>query len=74
MNRAAALRDVPDLAGLSRDEFPFASAMEGGEGAWVGHSCATAACARRADQELPSGKRSRAGDAVSCGGHPMTKE
>jgi RHS repeat-associated protein len=36
-NRAAALADVPNIPGLSRDEFPFASSMEGGEGAWVGH-------------------------------------
>ncbi len=36
-NRAAALRDVPNIPGLSRDEFPFASSMEGGEGTWVGH-------------------------------------
>jgi hypothetical protein len=36
-NRAAALKDVPRVAGLSRDEYPFASALEGGAGAWVGH-------------------------------------
>ena len=36
-NRAAALRDVPNIPGLSRDEFPFASSMEGGGGSWVGH-------------------------------------
>jgi RHS repeat-associated protein len=36
-NRVAALQDVPNIPGLSRDEFPFASSMEGGEGAWVGH-------------------------------------
>jgi hypothetical protein len=36
-NRAAALRDVPNIPGLSRDEFPFASSMQGGAGSWVGH-------------------------------------
>jgi RHS repeat-associated protein len=36
-NRAAALQDVPRIPGLSRDEYPFASSMEGEEGAWVGH-------------------------------------
>lgn len=36
-NRAAALEGVPNISGLSRDEYPFASSMEGGEGAWVGH-------------------------------------
>ena len=37
LNRAAALRDVPRIEGLSRDEYPFASALEGGEGSGVGH-------------------------------------
>jgi hypothetical protein len=36
-NRAAALEGVPNIAGLSRDEYPFASSMEGGQGAWVGY-------------------------------------
>ncbi|MGP8199412.1 MAG: NucA/NucB deoxyribonuclease domain-containing protein [Limisphaerales bacterium] len=36
-NRAAALEGIPNIPGLSRDEYPFASSMEGGEGAWVGH-------------------------------------
>jgi hypothetical protein len=36
-NRAAALEGVPNISGLSRDEYPFASSMEGGQGAWVGH-------------------------------------
>lgn len=36
-DRAAALQGVPNIPGLSRDEYPFASSMEGGEGAWVGH-------------------------------------
>ncbi len=36
-NRAASLRDVPNIPGLTRDEYPFASSMEGGGGAWVGH-------------------------------------
>jgi len=37
-NRAAALKDVPNnFPGLSRDEYPFASSMEGGGGSWVGH-------------------------------------
>jgi len=36
-NRAAALEGVPNIPGLSRDEYPFASSMEGGQGAWVGH-------------------------------------
>jgi hypothetical protein len=36
-NRAACLEDVPNVRGLSRDEYPFASSKEGGRGAWVGH-------------------------------------
>jgi RHS repeat-associated protein len=36
-NRASALEGVPNIPGLSRDEYPFASSMEGGQGAWVGH-------------------------------------
>jgi RHS repeat-associated protein len=36
-NRAAALEGVPNIRPLSRDEYPFASSMEGGSGAWVGH-------------------------------------
>lgn len=36
-NRAAATDGVPNIPGLSRDEYPFASTMEGGAGAWVGH-------------------------------------
>jgi len=36
-NRTDALRDVPRIPALSRDEYPFASAREGGEGSWVGH-------------------------------------
>jgi RHS repeat-associated protein len=36
-NRAAALDGVPNIRGLSRDEYPFASSMEGGGGSWVGH-------------------------------------
>jgi hypothetical protein len=36
-NRAAALEGVPNITGLSRDEYPFASSQEGGVGAWVGH-------------------------------------
>jgi RHS repeat-associated protein len=36
-NRSAALKDVPQISGFSRDEYPFASAMEGGASAWVGH-------------------------------------
>lgn len=36
-NRAAALRGVPNIPPLSRDEYPFASTLEGGEGSWVGH-------------------------------------
>jgi RHS repeat-associated protein len=36
-NRAAALEGIPNIRGLSRDEFPFASSMEGGRGSWVGH-------------------------------------
>jgi hypothetical protein len=36
-NRAAALEGVPNIAGLSRDEYPFASSQEGGQGSWVGH-------------------------------------
>lgn len=36
-NRKAALREVPKISGFTRDEYPFASSMEGGEGSWVGH-------------------------------------
>lgn len=36
-NRAAALEDIPNIRGLSRDEYPFASSMEGGGSSWVGH-------------------------------------
>ena len=36
-NRNAALQDVPNIRPWSRDEYPFASSMEGGSGAWVGH-------------------------------------
>ena len=36
-NRAAALQDVPNISPLSRDEYPLASSMEGGEGSWMGH-------------------------------------
>jgi len=36
-NRAAALEGVPNVRGLSRDEYPFASSREGGAGSWVGH-------------------------------------
>jgi hypothetical protein len=36
-NRAVALKDVPNIRGLSRDEFPFASSMEGGGSSWIGH-------------------------------------
>ncbi len=37
LNRRAALADVPDIKPFSRDEYPFASSMEGGGGSWVGH-------------------------------------
>jgi hypothetical protein len=37
-NRGAALKDVPQIPGLSRDEYPFASSREGGGGSWVGHT------------------------------------
>jgi RHS repeat-associated protein len=37
LNRELALEDVPDIKPFSRDEYPFASSMEGGRGAWVGH-------------------------------------
>jgi hypothetical protein len=36
-NRTASLKGVPRIRGLSRDEYPFASAREGGPGVWVGH-------------------------------------
>jgi hypothetical protein len=36
-NRAASLEGVPNNKPLSRDEYPFASSVEGGAGAWVGH-------------------------------------
>jgi hypothetical protein len=36
-NRAGALDSVPNIKGLSRDEYPFASSMQGGQGSWVGH-------------------------------------
>jgi hypothetical protein len=37
VNRAAALDGIPTVRSLSRDEYPFASSMEGGVGSWVGH-------------------------------------
>lgn len=37
VNRPAALRGIPRLPRLSIDEYPFASTLEGGDGAWVGH-------------------------------------
>jgi hypothetical protein len=36
-NRRAATAGVPEIPGTSRDEYPFASSIEGGESAWVGH-------------------------------------
>ena len=36
-NRAGALDGVPNIRGLSRDEYPFASSMQGGGGSWIGH-------------------------------------
>ena len=36
-NRDAALEIVPRLPGFTRDEYPFASTLEGGGGSWVGH-------------------------------------
>ena len=36
-NRATSLEGVPNIRPLSRDEYPFASSVEGGPGAWVGH-------------------------------------
>jgi RHS repeat-associated protein len=36
-NRSAALRGIPSIPGLQRDEYPFASSKEGGASAWVGH-------------------------------------
>ena len=36
-NRAAALDGVPNIRPLSRDEYPFASSLEGGGGSWIGH-------------------------------------
>jgi RHS repeat-associated protein len=36
-NRAAALKGIPQIPGLTRDEYPFASSVEGGAGSWVGH-------------------------------------
>jgi len=36
-NRAAALDGVPNIRPLSRDEYPFASSLQGGAGSWVGH-------------------------------------
>jgi hypothetical protein len=36
-NRAGALEGVPNIRPLSRDEYPFASSLEGGAGSWVGH-------------------------------------
>jgi RHS repeat-associated protein len=35
--RGVALKGVPSIAGLTRDEYPFASSLEGGAGSWVGH-------------------------------------
>jgi hypothetical protein len=36
-NRAAALDGVPNIRTLSRDEYPFASSLQGGAGSWIGH-------------------------------------
>jgi hypothetical protein len=36
-NRAASLEEVPNILPLSRDEYPFATSLEGGAGSWVGH-------------------------------------
>ena len=36
-NRAAALDGVPNIRPLSRDEYPFASSLQGGAGSWIGH-------------------------------------
>jgi RHS repeat-associated protein len=36
-NRGAATKNIPILQGYDRDEYPFASTMEGGSGAWVGY-------------------------------------
>ena len=36
-NRAASLDGVPNIRPLSRDEYPFASSLEGGAGSWIGH-------------------------------------
>lgn len=36
-NRNAALDSIPNIRGFSRDEYPFASSIEGGKGSWVGH-------------------------------------
>jgi hypothetical protein len=35
MNRSDALRGIPGI--LSRDEYPFASTLEGGANTWIGH-------------------------------------
>jgi hypothetical protein len=35
--RAQATNGVPRIPGLTRDEYPFASTLEGGAGSWVGH-------------------------------------
>jgi hypothetical protein len=36
-NRSAATSGIPKLKGTSIDEYPFASSVQGGSGAWVGH-------------------------------------
>jgi hypothetical protein len=36
-NRSAATDAVQDIAGLTKDEYPFASTREGGAESWVGH-------------------------------------
>jgi hypothetical protein len=45
-NRLAALEDVPNIRPWSRDEYPLASAKEGGAGSWVGHISRNEQCAQ----------------------------
>jgi hypothetical protein len=38
INRYLSLRGIPRIKGFWRDEFPYASTVEGGAGAWIGHT------------------------------------
>ncbi|WP_394840666.1 NucA/NucB deoxyribonuclease domain-containing protein [Pendulispora brunnea] len=72
-NRSAALDGVPQIHGLSRDEYPFASSKEGGPGSWVGHVPAREQNAQGgADKELCEGKRASRRGPVQSKSNAMT--